>query len=162
MYFGKLDEKYLDSLPDNIADKIDFFGQMIVAIGNILSVIGIATEATEVADVEEDIDEDGGNASSGDNSPSESNVGFVLALLGASLITIGDMVSSGGLALEIQLDALNEKKTKQHNEEQELRFKNLETRFYYLQRDMNILIQNTESLHNEVIYLRNKIHPHLY
>lgn len=162
MLFRKLDESYLESLPDNLADKIDFFGQMIVAIGNILTVIGIATEATEVADVEEDIDEDGENTSSGDNSPSESNVGFVLALLGASLITIGDMVSSGGLALEIQLDALNEKKTKQHNEEQELRFKNLENRVYYLQRDMSALVQQTESLHNEVVYLRNIIYPHLY
>ena len=161
MYFRKLDEKYLDSLPDNIADKIDFFGQMIVALGNILTVIGIATEATEVADVEEDIDEAGENASSGDNSPSESNVGFILALLGASLITIGDMVSSGGLALEIQLDALNEKKIKQQNEEQEIRFKTLETRVYYLQRDMSALIQKTESLYNEVIFLRKTIYPYL-
>lgn len=162
MLFGKLDENYLDSLPDNLADKIDLFGQMIVALGNILTVIGISTEATEVAVIEEDVEEDGENASSTGNTGTESNVGFVLALLGASLITIGDMVSSGGLALEIQLDALNEKKAKQHNEEQEIRFKNLETRFYYLQRDMNALIQKTESLHNEVVFLRQTIYPHLY
>ncbi|MEC2053928.1 hypothetical protein I6J18_05995 [Peribacillus psychrosaccharolyticus] len=162
MLFRKLDESYLDSLPDNLADKIDFFGQMIVALGNILTVIGIATEATEVAEVEEDVEEDGENNSSTENPVTDSNIGFVLALLGASLITIGDMVSSGGLALEIQLDALNEKKTKQHNEEQEIRFKNLENRVYYLQRDMSALIQKTESLHNEVVFLRNIIYPHLY
>lgn len=158
MLFRKLDESYLESLPDNLADKIDFFGQMIVALGNILTVIGIATEATEV----EEVEEDGENNSSTENPVTDSNTGFVLALLGASLITIGDMVSSGGLALEIQLDALNEKKTKQHNQEQELRFKNLENRVYYLQRDMSTLIQKTESLHNEVVFLRNIIYPHLY
>lgn len=164
MNFGKLDEEFLDSLPDFLGDKIDLFGQMIVGIGNILTVIGIATEAAEVAEVEEEVEEgqETTSNSSEEDPVTESNVGFVLALIGASLITIGDLVSSGGVALEIQQTALNEKKSKQHNEEQEIRFKNLENRLKYMQRDMNALILKTESLQNEVIFLRNTIYPRLY
>lgn len=129
------EDHILNSLPTNIGDKIDLFGSLIVNIGNILTVLGIAVEAQEVEEIEEveglenpDTSRAGtgsgtssrkgkgkgkgsGSGSDSDSdSGSESNVGFALALIGAIIITIGDLVSSSGVAIEIEQSAILEKK----------------------------------------------------
>ena len=159
MFIGKLDEEFLDSLPDDLGNQIDLFGQRIVMIGNILSVIGISLEAVEVEQVEEIEEIEQGEPITGNleaGIPMEpSNIGFILALIGASTITIGDLISSGGVALEIQQAALTEKKTAEHNREQELRFRKIEKQISELRSDISTLVSYSEDLRKDLVSLQN-------
>ncbi|MED3690753.1 hypothetical protein P4534_18450 [Peribacillus butanolivorans] len=193
------EDHILNSLPTNFGDKIDLFGTLIVNIGNILTILGIAVEAQEVAEIEEEEalgnpDTSGAGTGTGTGtgtgsgtssrkgkgkgkgketgsgsgpgpgpgSESESNVGFVLALLGAILITIGDLVSTSGIALEIELSAISEKKAEQEAKEQSRKMRKMENQITSLQKDMKSLLTVSESLKREVIFLQNVIYPNYH
>ncbi|MFI8496603.1 hypothetical protein ACIGC1_27845 [Peribacillus butanolivorans] len=173
------EDHILNSLPTNIGDKIDLFGSLIVNIGNILTVLGIAVEAQEVEEIEEveglenpDTSRAGtgsrkgkGKGSDSDSdsgSGSESNVGFALALIGAIIITIGDLVSSSGVAIEIEQSAILEKKEEQEAKEQSRKMRKMENQITSLQKDVNSLLQVSESLKREVIFLQNVIYPNYH
>ncbi|MGG0283888.1 hypothetical protein ABEY41_01930 [Peribacillus butanolivorans] len=169
------EDHILNSLPTNIGDKIDLFGSLIVNIGNILTVLGIAVEAQEVEEIEE-VEElenpdtsgagtgsrKGKGKSSDSGSGSESNVGFALALIGAIIITIGDLVSSSGVAIEIEQSAILEKKEEQEAKEQSRKMRKMENQITSLQKDVNSLLQVSESLKREVIFLQNVIYPNYH
>ncbi|MES1041244.1 hypothetical protein [Peribacillus simplex] len=152
------------SLPTNTADKIDFFGAMIVNIGNIITVLGIAVEDQEVKAVEEGEEGVGGTntAKNTSTSGSESDAGFILALIGSILVTVGDLVSTGATALAIEQTALLEKKAEQEAKEQSNKMKKMEKQINSLHQDMKSLIYITESLKREVVVLQNFIYPHFY
>ena len=181
------EDHILNSLPTNFGDKIDLFGTLIVNIGNILTILGIAVEAQEVTEIEEEEalenpDTSGAGTGTGSGtssrkgkgkgkgketgsdpgSESESNVGFVLALLGAILITIGDLVSTSGIALEIELSAISEKKAEQEAKEQSRKMRKMENQITSLQKDMKSLLTVSESLKREVIFLQNVIYPNYH
>ncbi|MFF2587123.1 hypothetical protein ACFVSS_04390 [Peribacillus butanolivorans] len=173
------EDHILNSLPTNIGDKIDLFGSLIVNIGNILTVLGIAVEAQEVEEIEEveeleNPDTSGAGTSSrkgkgkgkgsgsDSGSGSESNVGFALALIGAIIITIGDLVSSSGVAIEIEQSAILEKKEEQEAKEQSRKMRKMENQITSLQKDVNSLLQVSESLKREVIFLQNVIYPNYH
>ncbi|MFD4928501.1 hypothetical protein ACFWMS_06175 [Peribacillus butanolivorans] len=175
------EDHILNSLPTNIGDKIDLFGSLIVNIGNILTVLGIAVEAQEVEEIEEveeleNPDTSGAGTGSGTSSRkgkgkgsgsdsgsgSESNVGFALALIGAIIITIGDLVSSSGVAIEIEQSAILEKKEEQEAKEQSRKMRKMENQITSLQKDVNSLLQVSESLKREVIFLQNVIYPNYH
>ncbi|WP_144528707.1 hypothetical protein [Peribacillus simplex] len=162
---GPDENNILYSLPTNTADKIDFFGEMIVNIGNLITVIGIAVEAQEVEEVEE-VEEGVGEGATKNpnttNSGSDSNAGFILSLIGAILVTIGDMVSTGSTALAIEQTALLEKKAEQEAKEQSRKIKKMEKQIDSLHQDMKSLFFITESLKREVIFLQNFIYPHFH
>jgi hypothetical protein len=48
------ENQFIESLPVEFGDKVDLFGQMIVTIGNLLTVLGISFEASEVEEIEEE------------------------------------------------------------------------------------------------------------
>ncbi|MBK5480998.1 hypothetical protein JFV29_03480 [Peribacillus sp. TH16] len=181
------EDHILNSLPTNIGDKIDLFGSLIVNIGNILTVLGIAVEAQEVEEIEEvegleNPDSSragtgsgtssrkgkgkgkgkGSDSDSDSGSGSESNVGFALALIGAIIITIGDLVSSSGVAIEIEQSAILEKKEEQEAKEQSRKMRKMENQITSLQKDVNSLLQVSESLKREVIFLQNVIYPNYH
>ncbi|MFD6440275.1 hypothetical protein ACFWDG_10800 [Peribacillus sp. NPDC060186] len=145
------EDDFLNSLPSNFGEKIDLFGELIVSIGNILTILGIAVEAQEVEEIEEEEalenpDTSGSGVGTGTSSrkgkgkgkgketgsgsasgsETESNTGFVLALIGAISITIGDLVSASGTAVEIEQSALLEKKAEQEAQEQSRKMRKME------------------------------------
>ncbi|MFE4897908.1 hypothetical protein [Peribacillus butanolivorans] len=73
-----------------------------------------------------------------------------------SIITIGDLVSSSGVAFEIEQSAILEKKEEQEAKEQS---RKIENQITSLQKDLNSLLQVSESLKREVIFLQNVIYP---
>ncbi|MDF9760466.1 putative membrane protein [Peribacillus simplex] len=155
----------LYSLPAHAGDKISFFGSMIVNIGNILTILGIALEAQEVAQIEEEAEKELTNNpknTSTSEAESESNAGFILALVGAIIVTIGDLVASGGVALEIEQSALVEKQAEKEAKEQSRKIRKMEKQINSLQQDMESLISITESLKREVIFLQNYVYPNFH
>jgi len=148
--------QFIDSLPDNIRGKVDLFGEMTVTISNIMTVLGISLEAQEVEEVEEKEQVNNTiNSSTSSDPASESNLGFILTLIGASTITLGDLVSAGGVALDIKQSELNEKKEEYNQQEQNKLLNKIENQFSFLQNDMNNLFLLFDSLKNEVIYIQN-------
>ncbi|MFF2290809.1 hypothetical protein [Peribacillus butanolivorans] len=185
------EDDFLNSLPSHFGEKIDLFGELIVSIGNILTIIGFAVEAQEVEEIEEgealenpDTSGTGSGSrtglrkgsSSGSGSKkgskkgsgskkgtdSELDMGFVLALIGAIFITIGDLVSASGTAVEIEQGAILEKKEEQEAKEQSRKMRKMENQITSLQKDVNSLLQVSESLKREVIFLQNVIYPNYH
>ena len=153
------ENQFIESLPVEFGDKVDLFGQMIVTIGNLLTVLGISFEATEVEEIEEEEQVEDTTAISPPNDPvNDSNLGFILALIGASTITIGDLVSIGGTYIDIKQSELNEKNEQDYKEEQDKQLKQIEQQITVLQNDIQSLYSLFDSLKNEVIY----IHHFLY
>ena len=150
------ENQFIESLPVEFGDKVDLFGQMIVTIGNLLTVLGISLEASEVEEIEEEeqIENTTGTSYNTDQA-NESNLGFILALLGASTITIGDLVSVGGTYLDIKQSELNEKNEQTYRDEQTKQLKNIEHQITLLQHDVNALFSMFHSLKNEVNHIQN-------
>ena len=140
MFKNDPENQFIESLPIEFGDKVDLFGQMIVTIGNLLTVLGISLEATEVEEIEEEeqVENTTDNLLPADQID-ESNLGFILALLGASTITLGDLVSIGGTYLDIKQSELNEKNEQDYKEEQNKQLKQIEAKVTQLQKDVNAL-----------------------
>ncbi|QFK71549.1 hypothetical protein F7984_10050 [Pradoshia sp. D12] len=150
------ENQFIESLPVEFGDKVDLFGQMIVTIGNLLTVLGISFEASEVEEIEEEEQlENTADSSLPPDQANESNLGFILALIGASTITIGDLVSIGGTFLDIKQSELNEKNEQTYREEQNKQFKKIENQITLLQNDVNALFSLVNSLKNEVSHIQN-------
>ena len=150
------ENQFIESLPIEYGDKVDLFGQMIVTIGNLLTVLGIGIEAQEVAQIEEEeqLEHTTDNLLPA-GSADESNLGFILALIGASTITIGDLVSLSGTYLDIKKSELNEKNEQDYREEQKKQLKQIENQITQLQKDVNALYTLFDSLKYEVMYIQN-------
>ena len=148
------EKQFIESLPIEFGDKIDLFGQMIVSLGNILTVLGVSLEASEVEEIEEDVEVMPNEPLSSDPI-NESNLGFILALIGASTITVGDLVSMGGTYIDIRQSELNEKIDEEYKEDTNKQLKQLENQIALMRNDVNKLYSQLHSLRNDVIYIQN-------
>lgn|GEM_PF-5424404 len=176
-------EEFFDNLPPQFGDKLDLFGSMIVSMGNFITVIGILLGVEGVEEVEEEIGEDGEilnpgaqrrsaansnsttnnkktNGSSGTTGDSESelDLAFAFALMGAVLITIGDLVSAAGVAIEIEQAIIEEERVKQQQIEQDKLIKNMQNEINTLKREMKSLLRTTSALEKEVVFLQRAVY----
>lgn len=179
-------EEFFNNLPPQFGDKLDLFGTMIVSMGNIITVTGIMLGLQGVEEVEEELDEDGeilnpgaqrrsaansnsrtnnnnnnnnnGNSGNTGDSESELDLAFAFALIGAILITIGDLVSAAGVAIEIEQATIEEERVKQQQIEQDKLIKDMQNEINTLKREMKSLLRTTSSLEKEVVFLQRAVY----
>ena len=176
-------EEFFNNLPPQFGDKLDLFGTMIVSMGNIITVTGIMLGLQGVEEVEEELDEDGeilnpgaqrrsasnsnsrtnnkktnGNSGTTGDSESELDLAFAFALIGAVLITIGDLVSAAGVAIEIEQATIEEERVKQQQIEQDKLIKDMQNEINTLKREMKSLLRTTSSLEKEVVFLQRAVY----
>jgi len=176
-------EEFFNNLPPQFGDKLDLFGTMIVSLGNIITVTGIMLGLEGVEEVEEELDEDGeilnpgaqrrsasnsnsrtnnkktnGNSGTTGDSESELDLAFAFALIGAVLITIGDLVSAAGVAIEIEQATIEEERVKQQQIEQDKLIKDMQNEINTLKREMKSLLRTTSSLEKEVVFLQRAVY----
>ncbi|MEH6948572.1 hypothetical protein V7068_16165 [Bacillus sp. JJ634] len=176
-------EEFFDALPPQFGDKLDLFGAMIVSLGNIITVTGIMLGLEGVEEVEEELGEDGeilnqgvqrrsaansnsrtnntktnGNSGTTGNSESELDLAFAFALIGAILVTIGDLISAAGVAIEIEHAIFEEERVKQQQIEQDKLIKDMQNEINTLKREMKSLLRTTSALEKEVVFLQRAVY----
>ncbi|MFJ8268157.1 hypothetical protein [Peribacillus asahii] len=171
-------EEFFDTLPPQFGDKLDLFGSMIVSLGNIITVAGIMLGLEEVEEIEEELGEDGeilnqgtqrrsaangnsrtnGNSGTTGDSESELDLAFAFALIGAILVTIGDLVSAAGVAIEIEHAIFEEERVKQQQIEQDKLIKDMQNEINTLKREMKSLLRTTSALEKEVVFLQRAVY----
>ncbi|USK60021.1 hypothetical protein [Peribacillus asahii] len=171
-------EEFFDNLPPQFGDKLDLFGAMIVSLGNIITVTGIMLGLEEVEEIEEEIGEDGeilnqgvqrkstangnskanSNSKANGNSDSELDLVIAFALIGAILITIGDLISAAGVAIEIEHAIFEEERVKQQQIEQDKLIKDMQNEINTLKREMKSLLRTASALEKEVVFLQRAVY----
>ncbi|USK70454.1 hypothetical protein [Peribacillus asahii] len=165
-------EEFFDTLPPQFGDKLDLFGSMIVSLGNIITVAGIMLGLEEVEEIEEELGEDGeilnqgtqrrsaanGNSKANGNSDSELDLVIAFALIGSILITIGDLISAAGVAIEIEHAIFEEERVKQQQIEQDKLIKDMQNEINTLKREMKSLLRTTSALEKEVVFLQRAVY----
>lgn len=156
-------EEFIESLPPQFGDRLDLYGALIVSLGNIITVMGLVLQFQGAEDIEEDIGEDGTAISQGgqgqlSSEDEEFDMGIIFQLIGAILITIGDLVSAAGVAIEIEHAIYEEEKVKQQQIEQDKRLEKMENQIKALQREMKSVLRTSAELEKEVVFLRRALY----
>ena len=139
-----------DQSPTRLGDKIDLLGSLVEFCGNIITVIGFSTEIVEIEAIEEQqFDENGEPLSK-----LETDIGFVMALLGAIIITFGDAISAAGIAIQIKDDTEAENKLEKENQDRDAKMEAMENQITQLQNEVRFLMGMTDSLQRELAFLQ--------
>ncbi len=138
-----------DKLPPKFGDKIDLLGSLIESVGNVLTIAGLSAEVFEIEEIEQQVDENGEPLSKLDT-----DVGFVLALIGATIITIGDAISATGVAIQIKDDIKTEAELEKENQERDVKLNELQSQVTYLQNEVQYLAGLTDSMQRELAFLK--------
>lgn len=136
--------------PSRLGDKIDLLGSLIESCGNIITVIGFSTEILEIEAIEEQQFDQNGEPLS----KLETDIGFVLALLGALIITFGDAISAAGVAIQIKDDTEAENKLEKENQDRDAKMEAMESQITQLQNEVRFLMGMTDSLQRELAFLQ--------
>ena len=136
--------------PSRLGDKIDLLGSLIESCGNIITVIGFSTEILEIEAIEEQQFDQNGEPLS----KLETDIGFVLALLGALIITFGDAISAAGVTIQIKDNNEAENKLEKENQDRDAKMEAMESQITQLQNEVRFLMGMTDSLQRELAFLQ--------
>jgi hypothetical protein len=147
----------IDSLPPKYGERLDLIGSLIVDIGDVISTIGIATDKIEEKQIEE---AETSNNTGGEKS--NPNLGFILEFIGSTIITIGDVLSTAGFAIDIEQNTIIDLQAEQEKMEQDRKIKEMQNQINILQKEMYSLLRVTDSLKKEVFFLQRATHSRYF
>jgi hypothetical protein len=147
-----------NNLPPNYSTKLGLIGSIITVVGDVIGTLSIALEKDGIEEVEEISTKEIGNfkqvGSEKTISKSLPDIGFVLSLLSAILVTFGDTVSTASIAIGIDESIIQEQQDAQEKMEQEKQIREMQNQINNLQKEMKSMLIITDAMRREIISLQ--------